>query len=188
MESLSAQKTPLSNFFKRRIPAREEIKLVFSMAAFCVFTWALQNYFYQFPALLLSHNVWDLLSIAAYTLSFALIESFLTTVFVALLAFILPGFLLRNGFAYKGALVILATAVVSIHLQIVMNNQPQVSFLVVEFALWIALWLVPVLLTGYVPAVRKIVLDLLDRLTIFCYIYVPLGIISLFVVIVRIVW
>jgi len=35
---------------------------------------------------------------------------------------------------------------------------------------------------------RKIVLDVLDRLTIFSYLYLPLGIISLLVVIVRLLW
>jgi hypothetical protein len=130
----------------------------------------------------------DIISIAAYTLCVALIESVLTTAFVTLLAFLLPGFLLRDGFAYKGAFAILAATLISIHLQLVMNNQPQVGFLVGELALGLALWLVPVLLTHFIPAVRKVVLDILDRMTIFSFIYVPLGLVSLAVVIARNLW
>jgi hypothetical protein len=188
MESLSKQPPSLSNFFKRRAPAKEEIRLVFSMAAFCVFTWALRNYFYQFPALILSYNVWDLLSILAYTLFFALIESVLTTAFMVALAFLLPGLFLRKGFAYKGSFAIIAVGVISIHLQLVMSNQPKVNFLLIELARGLALWLVPVLLTRYVPFIRKIVLDVLDRLTIFSYVYFPLGILSLLVVFIRNLW
>ena len=188
MERLSTQQPPLSNFFKRRMPAREEVKLVFSMAAFCVFTWALRNYFYQFPALILSYNVWDLLSILAYTFFFALIESLLTTAFIVVLAFILPGLFLREGFSYKGSFAIIAAGVISIHLQVVMSNQPKVDFLLIELARWLVLWLAPVLLTRYVPFVRKVVFEVLDRLTIFSYVYVPLGIISLLAVIVRNLW
>jgi len=50
------------------------------------------------------------------------------------------------------------------------------------------LWIIPVLLTRYLGIVRKIVLDILDRLTIFSYVYLPLGVISLVVILIRLLW
>jgi hypothetical protein len=178
----------IPDFFKRRLPARNETLLVLSLAAFLIFSWSLRMLFYQIPAFILSYNLWEILSIAAYMLAFALLETLLATLFMVVLAVILPGVLLRDGFAYKAAFALLALAVISIHLQSVMTNQPKINFLLLELGRGFALWLIPVLLTRYVSFIRKIVLDMLDRLTIFSYLYLPLGIISLLVVIVRLLW
>jgi hypothetical protein len=78
--------------------------------------------------------------------------------------------------------------VISIHLQFVMTNQPKISYLTLELGRALGIWLVPVLLVHYVEFLRRIVMDILDRLTIFSYIYFPLGLISLLVVIVRLLW
>jgi hypothetical protein len=178
----------IPNFFKRRMPARDEILLVLSLAAFLVFSWSLRMLFYQVSAFILSYSLWETLSIAAYMLMFALLETLLVTFFMVVLAVLLPGALLRDGFAYKASFALLAAAAISIHLQIVMTNQPKISFLLIELGRGLALWLVPVLLTRYVGFIRKIVLEVLDRLTIFSYLYLPLGILSLLVVIVRLLW
>jgi hypothetical protein len=140
------------------------------------------------PALILSYNLWDLLSIAAYALAFALVESILTLAFFVALAFILPGFAMRDGFSYKASFAIVSASAVAIYLQAVMSNQPTTQFLLLQLARFGVLWLVPTLLTRYVPFVRKFVLDVLDRLTVFNYIYPPLGILSLLVVILRNLW
>ncbi len=178
----------IPDFFKRRLPARNETLLVLSLAAFLVFSWSLRTLFYQAPAFILSYNLWEILSIAAYMLAFALLETLLATLFTVVLAVILPAVLFRDGFACKASFALLAAAAISIHLQFVMTNQPKTSFLLLELGRGFALWLVPVLLTRYVGFLRKIVLDVLDRLTIFSYLYLPLGIISLLVVIVRLLW
>jgi len=178
----------IPDFFKRRLPARNETLLVLSLAAFLIFSWSLRTLFYQVPAFILSYNLWEILSIAAYMLAFALLETLLATLFTVILAVILPAVLFRDGFAYKASFALLAAAAISIHLQFVMTNQPKINFLLLELGRGFALWLVPVLLTRYVGFLRKIVLDVLDRLTIFSYLYLPLGIISLLVVIVRLLW
>lgn len=184
----SVQTTTILDFIKRRLPANNDIFLVLSTAAFLVFSWELRALFFNFSAFILSYTLGEILAIAAYMLMAALFETLLVTLMLVILAAILPGVILRNGFAYKAAFFLIAFAAVFIHLQFVMTNQPKVNFLLLELGRGLALWLVPVLLTAYVGAVRKIVLDLLDRLTIFSYLYLPLGVISLIVVIVRLLW
>ena len=188
MESVPASRSTIADILKRRFPARSDILLVASMASFCLFSWELRNYFYQVPALMLSYRLWDLVSIAAYALAFALFETVLVMAVMLALAFLLPGFALRDGFGYKGSFLILALAAVSIHLQLVMNNQPKPQFLFAELARLLGMWLIPVLLIHFIPQVKKIVLEVLDRLTIFGYVYIPLGIASLLIVIVRNLW
>ena len=176
------------HFFQKRLPEKNEMFLALSMAAFLVFTWSMRALFFNFPAFLLSYTVGEILVIAAYMLAFALLETLLATLVILILAVILPGALLKDGFSYKAAFFFIGFGVISIHLQYVMTNQPKISFLLLELGRALALWLVPVLLTRTVTLARRIVMDTLDRLTIFAYIYLPLGALSLLVVTVRLLW
>lgn len=176
------------DFIKRRLPARNEVVIVASMAVFLVFTWSLRNVFFQYPSYILSYNVGDILAIVAYHMAVALLESVLVMAIVLLLAFLLPGKWFKEGFAYKGSFLILALAAVSVYLQAVMTNQPKINWLAMQLGRGLLAWLAAVLVTHFVPVVRKIVLDLLDRLVIFLYLYVPIGVLSLLAVFVRLLW
>lgn len=187
-QALIFMHTTVFDLFKRRLPARGDTALAFSAAAFLVFSWSLRGLFFNFPAYLLSYNIWEILVIAAYMMSFALFETLLAALLMTGLAAILPAPLLKDGFSYKASFFFVAFGIISIHLQLVMTNQPTVNFLLSELGRGLLLWLVPVLLTRYVGVVRKIVLDVLDRLVIFSYVYLPLGVISVFVIIVRLLW
>ncbi len=178
----------LFDFFKRRLPARGDLTLAFSMAAFLVFSWSLRGLFFKFQAYLLSYSIWDLLVIVAYMLAFALVETLLAMTLMTALALILPAAFLKEGFSYKASFFFLAFGLVSVHLQLVMTNQPTTRFLLLELGWGLALWLALAMLTHYVGAVRKVVLDALDRLVIFSYIYIPLGMISLVVIVLRLLW
>lgn len=169
-------------FFKKRLPENKETLLALSGLAFLVFGWELRALFFNFPAFLLSYTVGEILVIAAYMMSVALLETTLLMLLVFLLAIILPHKLFADGFSYKAFFLFVGLAAVSIHLQYVMNNQPKISFLARELAMGLAAWIFLSVLTHFVPFVKKIVLDILDRLTIFTYIYIPLGILSVVVV------
>lgn len=178
----------MPELIKRRLPANNEIFLALSVATLLVFSWSLRSLFYNAPAFFLAYTLGEFLAIAAYMLAVALFETLLVTLFAIFLAFILPGVVLRDGFAYKASFLFIALAIISIYLQFNMTNQPKISFLVMQLVLVLVLWIVPVLIVHFIASLRKFILDLFDRLTIFSYIYLPLGVVSLFVVIVRLLW
>ena len=178
----------LSDFLQPHLPDRTEMLLVLSTAAFLVFTWSMRALFFNFPAFLLSYKLGEILVIAAYMLATALLETLLVTFVLIAVAAILPRKLFREGFSYKASFFLIAFGAISIHMQFVMTNQPKPDFLILELVRALALWIAPVLLTYFVTPVRKFVLDLLDRLTIFSYIYLPLGLLSLLVVTFRLLW
>ena len=179
---------PIFEFVIKRLPAQNEIFLALSGLAFFVFGWELRALFFNFPAFLLSYTLGEILVIAAYMLAFALLETLVVMLLTLVLAMILPRKILAEGFAYKAFFLFVGLGAVSIHLQYVMTNQPKIDFLLRELAFGLALWVLLSLLANYVPVVKKIILDILDRLTIFAYIYFPLGIISLLVVTFRLLW
>lgn len=178
----------MPEFLKRRIPAKNELFLTLSVATLLVFSWELRSLFYNAPAFFLSYTLDEFLSIAAYMLATALIETLLAVLLVTILAIILPGMVLRDGFAYKASFLLIALAIVSAVLQFTMTNQPKLNLLLAQPIIIFVLWLVPVLLIHFITPLRKFILDLFDRLTIFSYIYLPLGFLSLLVVIVRLLW
>lgn len=178
----------LLDILKNRLPARTEMLLALSTAAFLVFTWSMRALFFNFPAFLLSYTAGEILVIAAYMLAFALLETLLVTAVLIAVAAVLPGRLFKEGFSYKASFLLIVFGAISVHMQFVMTNQPKTDFLLLELVRALALWIVPVLLTHFLAPVRKIVLDVLDRLTIFSYIYLPLGALSLLVVTFRLLW
>ena len=178
----------IPDFLERRLPARNDIFLALSLAAFLVFTWSLRAFFFSLPAFLLSQTPGEILVVVAYMLAFALLETLFMMFTMLGLAVILPGWLLKEGFSYKASFFFLASGVIFIHLQYGLTNQPTLNFLLRELGLILVLWIIPVLLTRYIGIVRKIVLDILDRLTIFSYVYLPLGVISLVVILIRLIW
>ena len=175
-------------FLKKRLPEKKEITLALAGLGFLVFGWELRSLFYNFPAFSLSYSVGEIFVIAAYMLSAALLETAIVMVFTLFMALVLPRKLFAEGFSYKAFFLFIGLAAISIHLQYVMTNQPKISFLARELAIGLAIWVFLSLLTQFVPLVKKIILDILDRLTIFSYIYFPLGILSIFVVTFRLIW
>ena len=176
------------NFIKRSFPHQREINLVFSAVMFAVFAWAIHSFIYKFPAFILYYGVFELFSILAYLLTFALLESLLVTALIVGFSAILPGGWFRKGFAYKGFLTVLVATVATIIIKETMSNQPTVKYLTAAFGLALATWIGLLLLAHYWLPMQRFILDLVDRLSIFLYILLPLGSISVLVVLIRLVW
>ena len=170
---------------KRRLPTRADTFLALSVATLLIFSWELRSLFYNAPAFFLSFTLGEFLSITAYMLAVGFLETLASTLFAVVLAVLLPGIVLRDGFADKASFLFIAAAAVSINLQFNMSNQPDVAFLVGQLVFLLLLWLGSVILVHFVAPLRKITLDIFDRLTVFTYIYLPLGALSLLVVMFR---
>ena len=175
------------DFIKHRFPDRRETTLVFSAVVFAVFTWAVRSYIYKFPSFILYFDLWDILAILAQMLTFALLESLLVTGLLVGLSTLLPGTWLRTGFAWKGFITVLVAALTSLYLKVAMTNQPTVKFLLTTLIVTFVTWLGLILTAHFWLSFRRILLDVADRLSIFLYVYLPLGLVSVAIVIIRII-
>jgi hypothetical protein len=177
-----------TDFIKHRFPDRREITLVFSAAVFTVFTWAVRSFIYQVPSFILYFDLWDILGIFALLLTFALLESALVAGLLVLFCALLPAKWLKTGFAYKGFISVVVAASAFIYLKQAMNNQPTIQFLGTIFSVTFLSWLGLILAAHYWDRFQRLILDLADRLSIFLYVYIPLGLLSVIVVIIRLIW
>ena len=173
-------------FLFNRFPKREEILSVFGGVVFIVFSWSIRGFLYIFPSLILRHSLGETLSVLCYMLAFSLFESLFLIGGELLVSMVLPQKWFLEGFAYKGFISILVFTIALIVLQDNFTNTlPPVNILYLGFAITISVIVVMFFLLDKVAVFRKTLLAIEERLQVFVYIYVPLGILGIVVVVFR---
>ena len=179
---------------RARLPSRQQVFPVFSVILFIVFSWTLIREFFQVPSWMKYQSLGDILVITAYILAFALVESLLVLGFLYLLSLVFPVKIFRDKFIAQGCTLVLAAGVGAVLLQ---ENIDLVYHLKVKELIFYPL----VILLGLVilvyalafvfdrlSAIPHLITTIADSMTVFAYLYVPLGLIALVVVIVRNLW
>jgi hypothetical protein len=179
-----------------RLPSRADWLAVFNVAVFVVFGWSVRGFLFKIPAFTLYFGLGDNILILFYMLAFALLECMTVMIGLAAVSMLLPSRVLREGFAYKGFIIILVATVAFILYQ---SYYEQIEFydrLVHHDASFIWPILVGLVVFAVIlavlfwvfqrwPRLQKPTLILMNQFEIFSYLYVPLGIIGLFLIIVR---
>lgn len=175
-----------------RFPHRQDISHVFGGVVFIVYAWAVRGFLYQFSSLRLYHNVGDILAVFCYLMAFALLESLLIMGLLLLIGFLLPPPWFREGFAFKGFLAVLVSGTAMIMLQkylysLQMDDYQLPSSTTLYGGVVAALIAVMVLivLVQKVPVVRNLLLAFEERLQVFTYVFIPLGILGFIVIFLR---
>jgi hypothetical protein len=171
-----------------RVPPRSEVAPVFATVVFPVFGWSIIWFFERLPDWLPFLPLWDILSIFAYTQALALLESTLLLLFLIILASLLPAPWLRARFAVQGSAIAFMLVFWTILFQLIFEPIIR-TWNVGEFILWFGLALISIILACVLVhrsrRLAKVVGGLADRMTVLLYIYVPLGLIGLTVVVLR---
>jgi hypothetical protein len=176
---------------RNRLPERRQIWLVFSAVVFIVFSWTIFHALYQVPSWLYYMTVPGVLALFAYVLGFALLESLLVTGFLAFYCFILPPRWLKDHFAAAGLLLALLLTLAVYLLRSGFAQFPKMALwqlLGIPLGLLLGLALVAPLLSWLLrrfPRLAGWLVAAGERLTIFSYFYVPLGILGWVLVLVR---
>lgn len=174
------------NISKRKLPLRSEIQVVFGLLVFAVFSWSIRGFLYKLSAFMLYDDLGEIFGIFSYMMGIALLECGIIMLVLLSLAVILPKTWFRTGFGFKASLLVLVVGGAMIYLQSILTFRlPSVRTLVLLLAISIAFWIVLLLLATKVKSFRVVLDFILDRISVFLYLYVPLGVIGLVVVVVR---
>lgn len=169
-----------------RFPRHAEVVSVLGICVTACHTWSIRGFLNELPSFLLYFRITEILVIFAYMMAFALLESLIVTYGLALLSVFLPSNWLKNGFAYKGFVVIVVGAVAAVYFQ---KNLPSIfppmRELGMELSIPFLIIVFLMALTHKFPLLQKLLLSVEDRISVFLYIYVPLGLISFLVVVFR---
>jgi hypothetical protein len=175
-------------YIAKRFPSLSEILPVYAAITFLEYSWTIINIFWKLPSWLNFLGVGEIGAIVAYSLMNALIESMVVLALVLILSILLPEKFIRSNFILRG------------------------TILVYLFTFWVALfditfaWFIPSLRDVLTFAIAGILISGLlffllrkakfisciiilfgDRLIVLLYIWLPLGIIGLCVVLTRII-
>ncbi len=173
-------------FLRKRAPSREQVLAVLSVVVLAVYSWSLRQFFFKLPSLLYYSTAGDILSVLAYMLVLALFESLFVMAGLIFVSMLLPSKWFRDGFAYKGFLAVLIGALASIHLQKNLPTHFPAMAMLYSYAGITGLILVASIWLAHVtPQLQRLLLRLVDSISIMTYIYIPLGLVSLAVVVFR---
>lgn len=176
---------------RSKIPTRQEVLSVFSFIVFVVFSWTIFRLLFQIPSWLLSHTKSGILFLAAYVFAFALIESLLVLLFVLLVNLVFPRYLFRDWFIPQGCLLVLNSAAWAL---LVQHRRDILSTMdLLPVIAWICLYLLSVTIVVFVASkimsrydqVKLVFVMITDRMVVFTYLYIPLSLVSLAIVLVR---
>lgn len=174
---------------KDRLPQQREILYVFGGVVFLVYSWAVRGFLYQVASLRLYHTLGEIFAVFSYLMAFALIESLLIMSGLIMMGFVLPGSWFKEGFAYKGFITILVTGIAMVQLNrylFSLNYEiPPLGVIYLGSGITLVLLLSLIWVFHRVSKLQKVLVTLQERLQIFIYLYVPLGILGLTVVVLR---
>lgn len=177
------------NFFRKRLPERSEVYTVLGVVVFMVFGWSMWGFFYKVPSFILHFKVGQILAVFAYMMGVALLESLLVTLGLGLLSLLLPVGWFKNGFVYKSFITVLTGAIALLWLEntiMAFNNKlPPADLLLTAAGITLGAWVVLLLAFHYVKFLQNPVLFITDRVGVMAYLYIPLGILGLIVVLIR---
>ncbi len=174
-----------------KLPNRRQLFPVFSLIVFIVYSWMFYRFFYQVPSWLYYMNAGNVLIVLAYILSYSLFESLVILACILVPCMIFPASFFKDKFVAQGSAQVLLISVISYQLRKNIQLFPKLDQ-------WILL-LIPVALLLVVIVsivVFSLIMDrfqilprllnaLAERITVFAYLYVPLGVIGTVVVLLR---
>jgi hypothetical protein len=179
------------NALKARLPTYRQSLPVFSTIIFIEFTWSLYRLFNQLPSWLFYMNLGEVLVLVAYVLVYALAESLLILVFLLVIAFLLPEKVFRRYFIPQGTLIALVIGAAAIYFQnnfsLLADLDSARGWLAVGIALAVLLLLLlgSALIFNRFKLPGRLITRLGEQMTIFFYIYAPISLLSLTIVLFR---
>ena len=154
-----------------------------SIAVFVCFSWSIIGFFNKLSSFLLYFKPAEIAAIFAYMMAFALLESLVATSLLVLLSAVLPSSWLREGFAYKGfVILVIATADALAFQKSLGDVFPPTRTLLLLSILPLVLTVVLLVVLRSTPRLQSLLLNVQDRFLILLFVYLPIGIISLIAV------
>jgi hypothetical protein len=172
---------------KDRLPDTQQIFAVYGMTALLIHGWTLIWLFWKLPSWEHFLTFGEISAVFAYSMTTDLLESLV--IMLALLSFcmVLPGNWFKDVFLARASLVVILGLGYMMYIasHISSNHDSYPTGLVRLIPVFGILILALSVFLGRISFTRNLIENLADRATIFSYIFLPLGLTSLLVVIAR---
>jgi hypothetical protein len=177
------------NFFRKRLPEKNEVFTVLGIVVFVVYSWSIWGFLREVPSFLLFFKLGQILAIFLYMMGFALLECLLVMIGLGLMSLVMPVRWFKDGFVYKSFITVVLGAVVILSfgntLMSLNNDFPPLELILKSVSIAIAACALLLTLFHYVKPLQKAVLFIADRIGVMAYFYIPLGVLGMIVVLIR---
>jgi len=177
------------HLLKSRLPPSASTLPVFAVISFLVYGWTLVIFFWKIPSWLMMLTLGEIFANLAYAMTAALLESLVILGLFLLISIILPDAMMKDVFVTRGTVAALI-GLGSIMLYMYRFSEIGYSFLdkLVPWTLSsLALTLLLTFLAPRIPFIVRLAAWISDRVTVFVYIFLPISLVSLAVVLYRII-
>jgi len=193
-DSLQSSIKDLQSAIGRRIPGKSQVFPVFSIIVFFVFTWALYRISDQVPSWLGYLSLWNVVTFSIYVMASALFESVLMTGFILLVCLVFPARFFKDIFIAQGSAIVVILGVIALLMQYnigVIYSLELWELIICNLLFLVALAATVLFLASILKRLKRL-RTLLEafatRMVVFGYFYSLVGLISLIVVLVRIIF
>lgn len=174
------------------LPTKKDIVPVLATIVFVVFSWSIYRIVWYVPSWIKFLSIEDILVVLAYILAFALFESGIILSLLLFLAALLPGRLLKDRFVEQGSLIVWSITVwiTILHWNSGYLFQRSLGGLVGYGLLILVVMIGSIIFISYIfiyrlRPVKELLTNVAERMTIFLYIYIPVSLLGMVIVIVR---
>ena len=161
---------------------------IFGVVVFTVHSWSLLGFLYHLPSFALKYNLGEMFAIFFYHMTFAFLECVFFCGILVIISAVLPSAWVRRGFVYKGFLLVLFAAFGSIVLQGAFNygvfeiDTVRTHFFYPELGAGLLLLIGLFILAQKMIRVQKMIVSVVDQISVMLYVYLPLDLLGLLVV------
>lgn len=171
---------------RKKLPPFHEISSLYATIVFLVYGWTSVAFFWKVPSWLYFLNLGEIAFIVAYVLSSTLLESVIILLVFVLACLLLPANWLQNKFAVRGSVIFYSLTFWVILLNLGSLIQLPTTTDVITFAIGFPLTAGSgILLADRIPLLHRFVNFLGNQLTVFLYLWLPLSLAGVLIVILR---
>jgi len=179
-------------YLKSKFPAKQDIWPVLSTILFLVFSRSIYYMFNTIPSWLYYMGIWDVLIAASYIMVYALIESLTVLLFTLFLAVLFPAKIYKDKFILQGSITIYLLTIWGILFR---RMFPTIRsnwgiWELIGYPIGVGILTLSILIiSSYVfdrfEMLQRPIKYIADKLIIFAYIYIPVSILGMTVVLIR---
>lgn len=172
---------------RNKFPPRHEILALYATIVFLIYGWAVVTFFWKVPSWLYFLSVGELAAIFSYTLASSLLESTVILIVFLFAGLLLPAPIFADQFTVRGSVIIYILTFWAAIFNLITLIQLPTTNDILSFGLITLLTVtLGLVVTERFPAVQKMLSGLGNRLTVFLYLWLPLSVMGILVILFRI--
>jgi hypothetical protein len=169
-----------------RLPKAAQIAALYALIVFTIYSWTVLWFFFKIPGWLYYLSIGEIFTSLAYSLATNFFESLVVLAIPVFLAVVLPKKWFYDLFVARGAALILPGLVYMMYVAFQFQSKLDYPSEILNwYPAVLALVIILAFLVGRVPFLCKALETLGDRATVFLYLSIPIGLVSILAVAIR---